>query len=143
MLRPGPFFNAMLALVAVTAMPVSAQNSAAMEREVRALLGSRLVDPGSLQLRNLRTVEGPALCGEFNAKNRMGGYNGYERFIFDPKIGRFQMIGGYYSNNGDLDYQTWSNDVGKRLRAGSSAAEEVQLLTEMTDEMRRQMMRCV
>lgn len=73
MFRRGPFFHAMLALAAVTSIPVSAQNSATMEREVRALLGSRLVDPGSLQLINLKTVEGPALCGEFNAKNRMGG----------------------------------------------------------------------
>lgn len=143
MFRPATFLKSMLALGTIASMPVSAQTGATMEREVRALLEARLVDPGSLQLRNLKTVDGPALCGEFNAKNRMGGYNGFELFIYDPKIGRFQMIAGYYSDNGDLDYQEWANETSKRLRAGSSAAEELRKLEEMTDEMERQLMRCV
>lgn len=43
------------------------------------------VDPASVRFRNLsvhRQGSGmKAVCGEFNAKNRAGGYNGYERFI--------------------------------------------------------------
>lgn len=43
------------------------------------------VDPGSLQFRQVevhRQASGAtAVCGEFNAKNRAGGYNGFERFI--------------------------------------------------------------
>lgn len=45
----------------------------------------RAVDPGSVRFRNVVVVRQSsgtkAACGEFNAKNRAGGYNGFERFI--------------------------------------------------------------
>lgn len=46
---------------------------------------SRAVDPDSVRFRNVRAnrqASGTkAVCGEFNAKNRAGGYNGFERFV--------------------------------------------------------------
>lgn len=46
---------------------------------------ARAVAPGSVRFRNLsvhRQDNGSkAVCGEFNAKNRAGGYNGFEPFI--------------------------------------------------------------
>lgn len=39
-----------------------------------------LIDPSSAQFRNQN-----GNCGEVNAKNRMGGYIGFEKYIYDPK----------------------------------------------------------
>lgn len=44
-----------------------------------------LYDPDSAQFRNLRlrsgwTANGALLCGEMNARNRLGGYSGFEKF---------------------------------------------------------------
>ncbi|MFC5372946.1 hypothetical protein ACFPIF_10300 [Brevundimonas faecalis] len=45
----------------------------------------KLVDPDSARFRNVRAYPQAsgttAVCGEVNAKNRAGGYNGYQRFI--------------------------------------------------------------
>lgn len=55
----------------------------------RRQLLDRLTDPSSAQIRN--TFYGPvvdgerAWCGEVNAKNQMGGYVGFARFIATPK----------------------------------------------------------
>lgn len=38
-----------------------------------------LVDPESAMFKNIK-----GNCGEFNAKNKMGGYGGYRRFIYNP-----------------------------------------------------------
>jgi len=46
------------------------------------IVKQRLFDEGSAQFRNVRTNSaGDAVCGEVNAKNKMGGYVGYRRFI--------------------------------------------------------------
>lgn len=46
---------------------------------------ANLTDPGSAKFRAVRVYRKAsgtkAVCGEVNAKNRAGGYNGYERFI--------------------------------------------------------------
>lgn len=56
----------------------SATAVAAAERTVAGML----VDPGSAQFRNVtyHGAGGVSVCGEVNAKNRMGGYNGFMRF---------------------------------------------------------------
>ncbi|MHB1274201.1 MAG: hypothetical protein ACYCZD_15825 [Rhodanobacter sp.] len=50
-------------------------------------LKGRMKDPSSVQFRNLHEVEyengKPFLCGEYNAKNGFGGYDGFERFETD------------------------------------------------------------
>lgn len=50
-----------------------------------------LKDPGSVEFRNvsviqLSTAEGdaPIVCGEFNARNSLGGYVGFEPFAWHP-----------------------------------------------------------
>lgn len=54
----------------------------------KKLLEARLRDPGSVQYRNLGVyrpleAQGRSLCGEFNAKNSLGGYVGFKRFWVD------------------------------------------------------------
>lgn len=58
----------------------SAVQAAAMSR-----VKDKLVDPGSARFRDVEVVLQPggtkAVCGQVNAKNRAGGYSGYEHFI--------------------------------------------------------------
>lgn len=53
---------------------VKAQISIA-EKKVR----ESLLDPNSAEFRNQK-----GNCGEVNAKNRMGGFTGYSRYIYEP-----------------------------------------------------------
>ena len=51
-------------------------------------VAAHLTDPDSARFRNTRVYEhglfgGIVVCGEFNAKNRLGGYVGYRRFIYN------------------------------------------------------------
>lgn len=44
-----------------------------------------LYDPESVRYKNLRETNFGAVCGEYNAKNRYGGYIGFKPFIFFSK----------------------------------------------------------
>ena len=41
-----------------------------------------LLDPSSVQYRNVKTYSDNVVCGEMNGKNKMGGYVGYKPFIY-------------------------------------------------------------
>lgn len=47
----------------------------------RQLVSDKMTDPASAQFRNDRLINFDWHCGEVNAKNSMGGYVGYKRFI--------------------------------------------------------------
>ncbi|ATH99545.1 hypothetical protein EGY22_13065 [Alcaligenes faecalis] len=55
-----------------------------MLHQAREPILARLNDPDSAQFRNERFIGGwtisGAMCGEVNAKNRMGGYTGYVKY---------------------------------------------------------------
>lgn len=58
--------------------------------ELKKPVLAKLSDPDSAQFQNLKyvgnwTVQGGVLCGQVNAKNRMGGYVGYQWFDADAK----------------------------------------------------------
>lgn len=49
---------------------------------------SRLKDPGSVQYRSVEAFSEGVVCGEFNAKNGLGGYVGFQPFVFNgPEMG--------------------------------------------------------
>lgn len=58
--------------------------------KAKAALSDKLPDPESTEFRNLKRVSQraqagsttTAICGEINAKNRVGGYDGYRRFFY-------------------------------------------------------------
>lgn len=52
----------------------------AVIRNAENKVKDRLIDPDSATFRNQK-----GNCGEVNAKNKMGGYTGYSRYIHDPK----------------------------------------------------------
>jgi hypothetical protein len=60
-----------------------------IKHEARERLADLLVDPSSAQVRRLVRNDG-AICGEVNAKNRMGGYVGFKAF-FAPKAGEAKI----------------------------------------------------
>lgn len=82
------------ALAAIVAMPALAQKApdyAKFADEARTAVARIAIDPASAQFRDLFVSVTPnpaeegrmrwALCGEMNAKNRYGGYVGFQRFI--------------------------------------------------------------
>jgi len=51
-------------------------------------LERHLKDPDSVQYRDVQAFKGGVVCGEYNAKNSLGGYVGYSRFIYNaPRSG--------------------------------------------------------
>lgn len=57
-----------------------------IEQELKQTVTRKLIDPMSAQFRDLRVLKrpktgDPVLCGEVNAKNRMGGYVGFRPFV--------------------------------------------------------------
>ena len=89
-------------LVLVTPAPaqtvVDASDKNVSPEHVKAIIArfeDQLVDPSSAQIRRMRqgwgdktTGEGRFLivCGELNAKNRQGGYNGFTVFMYAPHM---------------------------------------------------------
>lgn len=49
--------------------------------KARESLRAQLRDPGSAEFRNERITKAGALCGEVNAKNGMGGYVGFKKYV--------------------------------------------------------------
>jgi hypothetical protein len=56
---------------------------AALENRVKPAMDAYLFDPFSARYRELRVGRGGALCGQVNAKNRMGAYVGFKDFVLD------------------------------------------------------------
>ena len=71
--------------VTSTASDDAAYSDTAVQAAAMSRVKDKLVDPGSARFRNVEVVPQPsgtkAVCGEVNAKNRAGGYSGYEHFI--------------------------------------------------------------
>lgn len=60
--------------------------AANLERDVKARFQMALNDPLSAQYADLtRSADGSLICGRVNAKNRMGGYAGFEGFVFSTQ----------------------------------------------------------
>jgi hypothetical protein len=62
--------------------------------QVKAGVSDTMIDPASTTFKNVRKVA-IGYCGEVNAKNRMGGYVGYQKFhAFDKadKSGKWVVI---------------------------------------------------
>ena len=59
-------------------------------------LKDRFADPSSVQIRNVVSDPGQPVkyCGEVNAKNLMGGYVGFQRFVAMTQGARFTVAIG-------------------------------------------------
>jgi hypothetical protein len=86
-----------------------------------------LIDPGSVQYRNVASYSEGVVCGEVNAKNRMGGYTGFRRFVYNgPRKDAVEIID-------DADRWTvrfCNNEAHKRARVELEAAQGDLLLAK-------------
>jgi len=53
--------------------------------QAKKAVREQLVDPDSAEFRNMVSVSDGLVCGEVNSKNRMGGYAGYEKLIYERR----------------------------------------------------------
>jgi hypothetical protein len=66
----------------------------------QARITSGLTDPDSGRFRNVFvSPRGRAVCGEVNAKNRMGGYAGFRRFISAKDKAGIEEDGTYFAES--------------------------------------------
>lgn len=75
---------ALLLLLAPVLSAVAAPNRAgpnAVKKEALAALADKLTDPDSARFKGAFVDKSGAVCGEFNAKNKVGGYVGFRRFL--------------------------------------------------------------
>lgn len=59
----------------------SEQQVEGLEARARSAFEDDLFDPFSARFRNLRSGRGGAICGQVNARNRMGAYVGFKAFV--------------------------------------------------------------
>lgn len=60
--------------------------ASSVEREAQDAVAAKLTDPNAAEFRDVHTgADGQTVCGEVNAKNALGGYVGFERFIRNKK----------------------------------------------------------
>jgi len=55
------------------------------EEDLKRIVIDSLKDPNSAEFKDLRHLEGKALCGQINAKNSYGGYVGFKAFVADSQ----------------------------------------------------------
>lgn len=70
-----------LALIGIAGGVAYQYNQLFVVPPLRALISSQMKDPDSAKFRNERLTKSGWLCGEINAKNGLGGYSGFERYI--------------------------------------------------------------
>jgi hypothetical protein len=82
------------ALLIVAPTVADAQNAPTLAKSANEIISRRLLDPASLQIRNIAVKTAIStngqkvtiLCGEYNAKNRFGGYIGFKQFVYEPAV---------------------------------------------------------
>ncbi len=96
-------YAAALVLPVVT---TGATTPAPLLTQAKKIIAAEMVDPSSLQYRKLRVVRGNVLgktlsvaCGEYNARNRMGGFTGFATFAYEPSLSGVVS----YKDDGSID----------------------------------------
>lgn len=81
---------ATLVIVLALAAAPSPPTATTTITEAKKLITSELIDPSSAQFRRLRTVKAvvqskalTVACGEYNSKNKFGGYTGFATFAYE------------------------------------------------------------
>lgn len=76
--------NALITSILVSAL-IGCKGSDPDTDFAKRSLESSLVDPSSVQYQDVRRYTDGTVCGKYNAKNSMGGYTGFEPFIYWDK----------------------------------------------------------
>ena len=91
-IRPAIAAVLMIALAPTVAAITPAEAGTAVAK-AKTKVAERLIDPASAQFRSVAVYVGRAgehygLCGEVNARNRLGGYTGFVPFVAPAKSTR-------------------------------------------------------
>lgn len=86
----------------------SPDTSTAQIAGAKQAVEAQLSDPMSAQYRNVAAYSEGIVCGEVNAKNKMGGYVGFEPFIYPTFEGRVDM--GKALSAGDVEIMCNNKD---------------------------------
>lgn len=79
----------------------------------------RLTDPASAQFRKLKLLkDNKGLCGEINAKNKLGGYVGFSAFAVDPS-GKTVVLRTMTLDIAKKDEETLKKLAGSMMIAGN------------------------
>jgi hypothetical protein len=65
-----------------------------------------LLDPASVQYRDVKEFSEGVVCGEINAKNGLGGYVGYKTFIYNGML----KDGAYFETDDRVQVKWWCSD---------------------------------
>lgn len=76
-----------------------------IEAKAKEMVRYGAIDPESVQFRNI-SILGSTVCGEFNSRNRMGGYGGFSPFLADVSKEKLYMLAEFESfNSADLFWE--------------------------------------
>jgi hypothetical protein len=127
-----PMFRSVVALVslasATSALSAAASSPATIQAaKARRIIAQRLVDPDSVRLRGIRiataTVDGrevKLLCGEYNSKNRLGGFVGFKPFVYEASV-----MKGVLTLGDEYDYDFFSeSDAGDFIQSQTDEVME-------------------
>jgi len=64
------------------------------EWKARSAVKGLLTDPGSVEFYDLKKSDRGNICGQFNAKNRIGGYVGKTHFYYQPHSETVAIVTG-------------------------------------------------
>lgn len=73
-------FSALMLCTAAEAAPKKGTSPSEIQI-AKDTLAAQLTDPESARFRSIVLDKSGAVCGEFNSKNRAGGYTGFRRFL--------------------------------------------------------------
>ncbi|HEX8525930.1 hypothetical protein [Allosphingosinicella sp.] len=90
-----------------------------LEDRAKRALESYLFDPFSMRVRSVRAGRNGAICGQVNAKNRMGAYVGFKDFVVSRDRQRIWMS----SYNNGLAYDLFSDFAEAYANACASSAD--------------------
>jgi hypothetical protein len=107
------------------------ESDSSLKQVAESAVTKLLIDPGSAQFTDVEVIEKggalKAVCGEVNAKNRMGGYDGDKTFFYVPPekdMDAFVLIHGGKNITDDLhsgiakplslkECMDWSQPIGR------------------------------
>lgn len=130
------------ALLVAAALPSAVMGATPMKSplgaKAKSIIAVRLVDPNSLVVRNTHvatlSADGQSItlvCGQYNSKNRFGGYVGFKEFVYEPAMMKGVLtLGGeydydFFSENGSGDFLYHQTDAELEAAAAAGRLDEV------------------
>lgn len=99
----------------------SRERAASMSAAAKKALSAYLLDPFSVQLQGLRAGRAGAICGKYNAKNRLGAYTGFKDFV----VGKDKQKVFISSNNDGVKTELYGSFSEAYLNACASKQEKL------------------